>query len=82
MATNPTDARRITRQTSSDTTARGRDRAPDLSSGWESVYAELGVSTSIESTEQPEPSTETIAAATRGDRPDRYRRKHALEVST
>ncbi|MHC3439559.1 hypothetical protein ACYJ1Y_16075 [Natrialbaceae archaeon A-gly3] len=54
--------------------------APNLSAGWREVYAANNVPTSIESGVADRANA--IAAATRPDRPERYRRKHALEVSS
>ena len=51
----------------------------DLSSGWREVYAALEVDSSIE---PDDAGPDAIAAAARPDRPARYRRKHALEVTT
>ena len=77
MATNQTDARRITRN--HEHTHAATRGGPDLSSGWREVYAALEVDSSIE---PDDVAPDAIAAATRTDRPARYRRKHALEVTT
>jgi hypothetical protein len=54
---------------------------PDLheqspSTGWQEVCAILGVATDVE------PPADALAAATRPDRPQRYRQKHLLGVTT
>lgn len=46
------------------------------SAGWEEACAILGVATDVE------PPADALAAATRPDRPRRYRQKHLLGVST
>jgi len=46
------------------------------STGWREVCAILGVATDVE------PPADALAAATRPDRPRRYRQKHVLGVST
>lgn len=56
------------------------ETTPDLSAGWREVFAALGCPTSI--TAQSAPDPDRIAAATRADRPRRYRRKHAKGVSS
>lgn len=51
-------------------------REPSPSTGWREVCAILGVATDVE------PPADALAAATRPDRPRRYRQKHVLGVST
>jgi len=51
-------------------------REPSPSTGWREVCAILGVTTDVE------PPADALAAATRPDRPRRYRQKHVLGVST
>ena len=51
-------------------------REPSPSTGWREVCAILGVATDVE------PSADALTAATRRDRPRRYRQKHLLGVST
>jgi len=50
------------------------------SAGWKVVYAWAGCETSIEPSN--EPSEDRLAAATREDRPQRYRAKHLRGVSS
>jgi hypothetical protein len=49
---------------------------PSPSTGWEEACAILGVATDVE------PPADALDAATRPDRPRRYRRKHLLGVTT
>lgn len=67
--------------TTPDRTDRYEPRDRDLleespSTGWEDLCDLLSVDTDVE------PPSDAIDAARRSDRPLRYRRKHALEVTT
>lgn len=66
----PSDSRAVTKKKHNH---RSQDATTDLSSGWRDVYAALDVDPSIE--------PDALAAATRVDRPDHYRRRRARKVA-
>lgn len=53
----------------------------DASGGWRLERAYQGIEQTIESTHHT-PSVDSLAAATREERSERYQQKHALEVSS
>lgn len=71
MSTNFSNPAETDRERDRDST----DSEPDASAGWRAEYALQGVDDSIEA-DIEESRRDRLEAASRRDRPERYRRKH------